>query len=165
MAYKPSNSWWQKYYTPTQYNVQQSPYKNQKYKTNYAYDVSSAKTALNQHNMNKPGEYKSQHQDNINGLINNMANRKQFSYDSTGDALYDMYKDKAVVQGQLKAKDTMGQAVANTGGFGNSYAQIVSQQAYNSSMNDLQNKIPGLAEMALNKYNAEGENLKNMLSI
>jgi hypothetical protein len=61
--------------------------------------------------------------------------------------------------------DTMGQAQAMTGGYGNSYAQSVGQQAYQGYLQELNNKIPELYQLALNKYQMEGDALTDQYAL
>ena len=75
-----------------------------------------------------------------------------FSYDLNGDALYQQYKDKYIQQGKLAMGDAIGQASAMTGGYGNSYAQSVGQQAYQAQLNNLNDIVPQLYQMALDRY-------------
>lgn len=124
-------------------------------------DAQAAKDALNAHNANKPGEYQSQWQSQLDGLMNQIMNREKFSYDLNGDALYQQYKDKYIQQGKLAMADTMGQAAAMTGGYGSSYAQSVGQQAYQGQLDNLNDVVPELYAMALDKYNREGQDLYN----
>lgn len=100
----------------------------------------------------------------ITDTMNAIENREKFSYDVNGDALYQQYKDQYVNQGKMAMMDTMGQAAAMTGGYGNSYAQSVGQQAYQGYLQQLTDKIPELYQMALDKYNSEGDELYNRLS-
>lgn len=123
--------------------------------------VKGAGDALNAHNANKPGEYQSQWQTQLDGLMNQIMNREKFSYDLNGDALYQQYKDKYIQQGKLAMADTMGQAAAMTGGYGSSYAQSVGQQAYQGQLDNLNDVVPELYAMALDKYNREGQDLYN----
>jgi peptidoglycan hydrolase-like protein with peptidoglycan-binding domain len=123
--------------------------------------VKAAGDALNAHNANKPGEYQSQWQAQLDGLMNQIMNREKFSYDLNGDALYQQYKDKYIEQGKLAMADTMGQAAAMTGGYGSSYAQSVGQQAYQGQLDNLNDVVPELYAMALDKYNREGQDLYN----
>ena len=95
----------------------------------------------------------------LTNTMNDIENREKFSYDVNGDALYQQYKDQYTTQGKLAMMDTMGQAAAMTGGYGNSYAQSVGQQAYQGYLQQLTDKIPELYQLALNKYNSEGEEL------
>lgn len=107
----------------------------------------------------KPGEYVSQWQPQINATLNDILNRKDFQYDLNGDALYQMYKDRYVNLGQKAMMDTMGQAAALTGGYGNSAAQMVGQQAYQNYLLGLTDKIPELYQIALDRYNQAGQDL------
>lgn len=123
--------------------------------------VKNAGTALNEHLANKPGEYQSQWQASIDALMDKILNREDFSYDLNSDALYQQYKDQYMQQGKLAMQDTMGQAAAMTGGYGNSYAATVGNQAYQSYLGKLNEIVPELYQMALDSYTREGENLYN----
>jgi hypothetical protein len=46
-----------------------------------------------------------------------------------------------------------------TGGYGNSYAQSVGQQAYQAQLQNLNDVVPELYQMALNQYNQEGQDM------
>ena len=123
--------------------------------------VKQAQVALNAHLATKPGEYQSQWQGKLDELMNSIMNRDKFSYDLNGDALYQQYKDKYIQQGKLAMGDAIGQASAMTGGYGNSYAQSVGQQQYQAQLNNLNDIVPELYQMALDKYNMEGQDLYN----
>lgn len=127
--------------------------------------VTKAEAALNAQLANKPGEYKSQWQTQLDDAINKILNREKFSYDLNGDALYQQYKDKYIKQGKLAMGDAIGQASAMTGGYGNSYAQSVGQQAYNAQLQNLNDIVPELYQMALDKYNMEGQDLYNQYAM
>lgn len=53
-------------------------------------------------------------------------------------------------------QDTMGQAAALTGGYGNSYAQGVGQQAYQGYLQQLNDNVPQLQAQALQTYQVGG---------
>lgn len=135
----------------------------------FAYDkykegstVKGAQNALNNHIANNnPGEYQSQWQGKLDELMDSIMNREKFSYNLDEDALYQQYKDKYIQQGKLAMADTMGQAAALTGGYGNSYAQSVGQQAYQAHLDELNDIVPELYQLALDKYNREGQELYN----
>ena len=127
--------------------------------------VSQAQQLLNQQLAQKPGAYQSQWQDQLNSTIQQILNRDKFSYDLNADALYQQYKDQYVQQGKLAMMDTMGQAQAMTGGYGNSYAQGAGQQAYQAYLQQLNEVVPELYGMALDQYNQEGQNLLNQFAI
>ena len=127
--------------------------------------VTQAKGFLQDHMANKPGEYVSPWADQINDIYNKIMNREEFSYDLNGDALYQQYKDQYTTQGKMAMMDTMGQAAAMTGGYGNSYTQSVGQQTYQGYLQQLNDKVPELYQIALNQYNQEGQDLKDQYSL
>lgn len=103
--------------------------------------------------------YKGTYDQQIKDMYDQIANREKFSYDMNADALYQQYKDQFTQQGKLAMMDTMGQAAALTGGYGNSYAQNVGQQAYQGYLQQLNDVVPELYGMALDQYNAEGDRM------
>ena len=128
-------------------------------------DVTKALKTLEEQIGTKPGEYESPWQTQINDILQQILNRDKFSYDLNGDALYQQYKDQYATQGKMAMMDTMGQAQAMTGGYGNSYAQSVGQQAYQGHLQELNNKIPELYQLALNKYQMEGDAMTDKFSL
>ena len=127
--------------------------------------VKNAYDALQAQLAQKPGEYKSQWQTQLDDIINKILNREKFSYDLNGDALYQQYKDKFIQQGKMAMGDAIGQASAMTGGYGNSYAQSVGQQMYQKELQNLNDIVPELYQMALDKYNREGDELYNQYAM
>ena len=127
--------------------------------------VTQAEALLQQQLANKPGEYQSAWQAQLNDTLQKILNREKFSYDLNGDMLYQQYKDQYTTQGKLAMMDTMGQAAAMTGGYGNSYAQTAGQQAYQGYLQQLNDKVPELYQLALNQYNAEGDEMYNQASL
>lgn len=123
--------------------------------------VRQAKANLEAQQAMKPGAYQSQWQQGLNDIMNKIQNRDKFTYDLNGDALYQQYKDRYIQQGQQAMMDTMGQAAALTGGYGNSYAQTVGQQTYQGYLQGLNDKVPELYQLALGKYQMEGDELMN----
>lgn len=109
--------------------------------------------------------YSSQWQSQLEGTIGKILDRKDFSYDLNGDALYQQYKDRYIQGGKMAMMDTMGQASALTGGYGNSYAQGVSQQAYQGYLQGLNDRIPELYQLALDRYDREGDALYRRYSL
>lgn len=103
--------------------------------------------------------------DVLNGYMSDYENRDKFSYDFNTDALYQQYKDKYIKQAKMASADVMGQAAAMTGGYGSSYAQTVGNQAYQSSLEQLNDVIPELYQLAYDKYNQEGQDLLNKITL
>lgn len=129
-------------------------------------DTEKGKGALDSYNsakdaVNNYGDYTYGNQDKLDEVINSILNREKFSYDLNGDALYQQYKDKYIQQGKMAMGDAIGQASAMTGGYGNSYAQSVGQQAYQAQLDNLNDIVPELYAMALDKYNMDGQELYN----
>ena len=134
--------------------------------TSFKYDayqesdaVKQAQALLQQQTANKPGAYNSQWQGQLDNVIGQILNRDKFSYDLNADALYQQYANQYATQGRMAMMDTMGQAAAMTGGYGNSYAQSVGQQAYQGHLQQLNDIIPDLYQLALQKYQMEGDAL------
>lgn len=100
-----------------------------------------------------------------NTLIEGYKNRPDFSYDFNADALYQQYKDKYIKQGKMAMADTIGQASAMTGGYGNSYAQTVGNQAYQAHLENLNDVIPELYQMAYDRYNQKGQDMLNVIGL
>ena len=119
--------------------------------------VTQAQQLLSQQLAQKPGAYQSPWQTQLNDIIQQIMNREKFSYDLNGDMLYQQYKGQAIQNGRMAMMDTMGQAAALTGGYGNSWAQSVGQQAYHGELQKLNDKIPELYQLALSKYQMEGD--------
>ena len=127
--------------------------------------VKQAQALLQQQMANKPGNYTSSWQNQLNDILQQIQNREKFSYDLNADALYNQYKNQYMLQGQQAMMDTMGQAQAMTGGYGNSYAQSVGQQAYQGQLQQLNDKIPELYQLALSQYQMEGNEMKDKAAL
>lgn len=109
---------------------------------------------------NKP-EYTSKYQSSIDGLLDKITNREQFSYDFNADPLYQQYKDNFVKLGNEASMNAAANASALSGGYGNSYAATAASQANQQYLAQLNNVIPELANAALNKYQMETQDLYN----
>lgn len=116
-------------------------------------------------NLKAPEAYQSKWDDQIQATIDKILNREKFSYDLNGDALYQQYADKYQQQGKMAMMDTMGQAAAMTGGYGNSYAVTAGNQAYQQHLNELNDIVPELYQMAYEKYRNEGQDLVDQYSL
>ncbi|MGM9604002.1 MAG: hypothetical protein ACI3XG_02950 [Faecousia sp.] len=119
--------------------------------------VKQYRQQLEQLLQQKPEEYQSQWQQTQQQAANDVMNRPQFQYNMNTDPLYQQYKQQYQRQGKLAMQDTMGQAAAMNGGYGSSYAQMAGQQAYNSQLQQLNDKVPELYQLALEKYQMEGQ--------
>ncbi len=111
------------------------------------------------------GDYKSSYQDAMQETINSILNMPKFSYDFNADALYKNYADRYAMQGKQAAQNAAAAASALTGGYGNSYAASAASQANEQYLTALNDKIPELQQLALERYNLENQNLMNRFSI
>lgn len=124
-------------------------------------DSALADLAKQRARFEAPRTYQQQYAQAINDYIN----RGKFTYDFNADPVYNQYKDSYTRQGRLAMKDTMGQAAALTGGYGNSYAQTAGQQVYNNYMQQLNDITPELYQLALDRYNQEGQDMLSKASL
>lgn len=118
-----------------------------------------------QNAQNSAPTYAATYDDQLKSLYDQIVNRDKFSYDINSDALYQQYKDQYIAQGQMAMMDTIGQATALTGGYGNSYAQNAGQQAYQGYLQQLNDVVPELYGAALDRYTAEGDQLMNQYAM
>lgn len=130
----------------------------------YQYDASSdaayqqALQALQQASKETPS-YAGTYDDKLDQIYQQITNREKFKYDLNSDMLYQQYKDQYTNLGQLAMKDTMGQAAALTGGYGSSYGQSVGQQQYDAYLQQLNEVVPELYNIARDQYQQEGDDL------
>lgn len=103
--------------------------------------------------------------DQVNAAIAQILERKPMQYNFSGDPLYQMYKDSALAGSQTASADAMARAAALTGGYGNSYAATVANQAAQQQMAGLNEKIPELEQLARARYDAETNRLMNNYGI
>lgn len=127
--------------------------------------VTDASNQLNQHQQNKPGEYQSQYGDQIQNMIDSLLNRDKFNYDFSTDPLYQQYAERYQQQGRMAMKDSMAESAALTGGYGNSYAQQVGQQTYQTYLQGLNDKLPELRDAAYQMYVNEGDTMRGNLGM
>ena len=127
--------------------------------------VKQASAALDAVLAAQPGAYQSKWADQVNSIIDKILNRESFNYNFNEDPLYWQYADQYTRKGKLAMQDTMGQAAALTGGYGNSYASTAGNQAYQEYLSQLNEVIPELRRMALDEYNMEGQELYNQYGL
>lgn len=115
-----------------------------------------------------PGRYSAKYntaplEGQLAGWLNEIDNYGDFEYDLNADLLYKQMADNYVQQGQLAMQDAMANAAAMTGGYGNSYAASVGNQAYQQHLTALNNNIPALQQQALNVWQAGLDQLYGQL--
>ena len=133
---------------------------------NKSQSVIDAERLRDEHAANKVADWTGgTYGEAVKNQLDKINNREKFTYDLNGDALYQQYKDQYMNQGKLAMQDAMGQAAAMTGGYGNSYAASVGNQAYQGYLQKLNDVVPELYQMAYNKYTQEGQDMKDMYSM
>ncbi|MCR5703010.1 MAG: hypothetical protein K6G85_00190 [Eubacterium sp.] len=101
----------------------------------------------------------------ISNLTTQIANRPDFSYDAMSDPQYLSILDQYKTQGNVAMQDTMANAAALSGGYGNSYAQTAGQQIYDNFIKQAADKIPDLYQAAYAMYRDKGTDLQNQLAM
>mgnify|MGYP006934910410 CR=1 FL=1 len=114
--------------------------------------VTDAKKRLEEHGQKKPDKYVSEYDGALRDAMEKILNQEDFQYRLNGDALYRQYRNQAVKNGQRAMEDTMGQAAALTGGYGNSYAR---------QLDALGDKIPALYRLAMEQYKLRAQGLQD----
>jgi hypothetical protein len=109
--------------------------------------------------------YNSKYGEQLNNILQQIQNPQQFKYDFNGDELFKYYADLYTQNGKQASMDAMGQAAALTGGYGNSYAQQVGNQAYNEYLRNLYDKGFDLRNIAYQQYQDEQQGLKDQYNI
>ena len=128
--------------------------------------VKNLAASLQSHEANKVADWTGgTYGEGLKQALDKIQNRDKFSYDLNGDALYQQYKNQYINQGKMAMQDTMGQAAALTGGYGNSYASTAGNQAYQGYLQNLNNIVPELYQLAYDKYNQEGQDLLDQYSL
>ena len=129
--------------------------------------VNQAQQNLQNVQAQKPQGYNSKYQPQMDELLQQIMNPGTFNYEFNGDNLFKMYADEYTQRGKQASMDAMGQAAALTGGYGNSYAQQVGNQAYDQYLTQLYDKGLELRDRAYQQFLDE-ENRKyiqyNMLN-
>lgn len=128
-------------------------------------EVLAAEKLLKDYEANKPGDYQSSYKDQIDGLLDSIMNRKDFSYDFSSDPLYQQYAEQYKRQANTAMQNVMGNAATLTGGYGNSYAATAGNLAYQNSMQGINDIIPDLYNSAYNAYNQKGQDMYNQVNL
>lgn len=113
----------------------------------------------------RPEEYNSEYTSMAKDILNNYLSRDDYDYNVNTDKLYGQYAQKYKREGQNAMRDTIANATALTGGYGNSYAVSAGSQAYQGYLEKLNDIIPELEEKAFERYAYEGEEAKNNLDM
>lgn len=136
---------------------------NERYNNNYTFNKNDYYNSLiNAYDGEKP-TYSSSYQDTIDSLLDEILNTGKFEYNMNADPLYQQYRDQYIREGQRAMRDTQGAAAAATGGYGSSYSNIAGQQAYDTYLSQLNDRVPELEQYAYGKYRDDIAELYNQL--
>lgn len=129
-------------------------------------NVSNAQGMLDQILNQKPGEYTSRYDDQIQQMLTGLTDgSRKFDYNFADDELFKYYSDLYQQQGRQASLDAMGQAAAMTGGYGNSYAESVANQANQQYLTQLYDKGLEFRDRAYQQYQDELANDYNRLGL
>jgi hypothetical protein len=114
----------------------------------------------------EPGPYNSMYQDTINSILETINNRQPFDVnnDANYQKLYNQQKERYQAAADRSMRDTMAAANVATGGYGSTYGQAVAQQAYDRTMEGLNDQNVNLLNLARQIYNDETANNYNKLA-
>ena len=121
-------------------------------------------TVKNSNKKSAVPEYKSRYSDAVKSNLSSVLEGKKFNYDMGSDKLFSQYKDSYTKAGKTAMEDTVGNASMLTGGYANSYAVTAGQQAYDSYMSKLNDKIPELEQRAYERYRDEEDSAYKKLN-
>ena len=88
-----------------------------------------------------------------------ISDYKPFRYNADEDPLYRQLADRYAQMGQQASRNVQGQAAALTGGYGNSYATQVGNQAYQQYLTALNDQLPSLQANAQTAWANEYDQL------
>lgn len=108
---------------------------------------------------------KTKYTDMYDSAMYDYLNREKFEYDVDNDQLFQQALASAMNSGKTAMQDTIGQASALTGGYGSTYATSAGNQAYNAFIEDAYNNLPQYYQMALEAYQAEGQEMAQRVSM
>jgi len=128
-------------------------------------EVLQAQQALADIMNNKPQGYTSKYGPMMDALIAQIMNPGQFNYEFNGDNLFKAYADQYTNLGRQASMDAMGQAAALTGGYGNSYAQQVGNQAYDQYLTALYDRGMDLRDRAYEQWLNEQQDKYNQYGV
>lgn len=96
-------------------------------------------------------------------LMDELDTRKPFSYDPESDLLYRQYREQYQKLGRQAMEDTVGQAAALTGGYGNTYGEIAGAEAYNAYLGKLNDVLPELYDRKRSEYDRQTDAIYDRL--
>ena len=115
--------------------------------------------------MDMYGKYMDRNGKQMNDIERAINNYEDFSYDADKDPAYQEYKRQYTKNAQEAFDDTWGRQVGRTGGYANSAAMALSDQAYYDHMSQLDNVIPELMDKAYTRYRDKYDMLRDRMDM
>lgn len=114
---------------------------------------------------NRPEAFNSRYEGQIQSILDNILNRQKFDVntDANYQQLYDLSKQRYEANASRAMRDSMANAAGLTGGYGNTYAATVGQQAYDRAMEGLNDRNLELMNLAYGMYRDEMADRYNQL--
>ena len=114
--------------------------------------VQQAQQQMNAINAQRPQGYNSKYAPALENILQQIQNPEKFKYEFNGDEMFKYYADLYSQYAKQGAMDTMGNAAALTGGYGNTSAQNAAAQAYQQAMLPLYDRGMELQQQAYGRY-------------
>lgn len=113
----------------------------------------------------RPGPFESRYEGAIQSILDGIMNRKSFDLqsDQNYQQLYNLYSQQYQNQANRAMRDTMGAMQAATGGYGSTAATAAAGQAYDRTMEGLNDRNLALMQMAYGMYQDENADRYNQL--
>lgn len=136
-----------------------------KYQNGYqpSENVTQAQGRLNQVLAQKPAGYTSKYGAALDGILQEIQNPEKFQYSFNNDEMFKYYADLYNQQGRQASADAMGQAAGLTGGYGNSYAAGVGNQAFQQYLLNLYDRGMDFRNAARQEFEADRADRYNRL--
>ena len=144
----------------SRWNSQTGNYDTSKWQSNTAATRPNRVESMEPFSYESAPEYVNRYQDQIDGLLNDILNRPEFSYDPDTDPMYAAFRKEYQREGQRATADTMGQYAAMTGGMPSTAATVAAQQAGDYYAAQMADRIPELYQLAYSMYQDEGDNMR-----
>lgn len=129
-------------------------------------NVTRTRSQLESVEAARPAAYQSQYEGRIQAILDNILGRKSFDLgtDKNYQTLYDLAKQRYQANASRSMRDSIAAANTATGGYGSTYSQAVGQQAYDRTMEGLNDQNLALMQMAYQMYQDENADRYNQLS-
>jgi len=116
---------------------------------------------------NRPDPFKSRYEGTIQTILDGILNPQNQKFDLNKDAnyqtLYNQYAQQYQAQANRGMRDTMGAMQAATGGYGSTAATAAAGQAYDRTMEAMNDRNLQLMQLAYQMYGDEQANRYNQL--